>query len=239
MPSKRREPSKKVNRRQARRSVGPYANDPILKETVDNLNNLRILCLALHMKLHNAGRNTGDRNLDEKTSWAWAADVCESLAINTGSVRSSIIPHDHITDPVWPDPNPVNGATIDTYKWYILSWTRLESQLFGAMMTFYNLPTPKSAWTHAFIHDVLYEMSANGEDFIQAENSNGYKPAPIPIVGTPAPPQNQSTSPIVDSVQRLEFALHKLVQYHMQIATFIPAHLPKVVMRGRVAIFMK
>ena len=66
--------------------------------------------------------------MDPATSWAWAAEVCDSLATNTRNVRNAIHanPNDNITDPLWPEPGQVAGGNEAGYKSNILKWLRLS-----------------------------------------------------------------------------------------------------------------
>jgi hypothetical protein len=218
------------------------STDPVLDEIVLHLHELCDLGLALHKVLHGSnGTEPGKHILDERTSWAWSAEVCSAFAQNTKNVRDAIHDHDPghppYPDPLWPDPVAAPKTSEDVLKQEILKWMRLESQLFNAMMSFYGIKPPVPKVDHE-IHDILYKLSVNGGDFIDAENNGQYKGI-IGKVPTPPPPIQPSPKPIIDSLQDLEQRLHLLVQCHMQIATFIPQHLDKMVVRKRLLIFMK
>jgi len=220
------------------------STDPVKDEIVLHLHELCDLGLALHKMLHGSnGTEPGKHVLDEATSWAWAAEVCGAFAQNTKNVRDAIHDHDPghspYPDPVWPDPVAAPKTSVAVLKQDVLKWMRLESQMFNAMMSFYGIKPPAPKVDHE-IHDILYKLSVNCEYFIDAENNGQYKGL-IGKVLTPTPPTQPSLKPIIDSLQDLEQRLHLLVQSHMQIATFIPQHLDKMVVstRKRTLNFMK
>ena len=67
----------------------------------------------------------------------------------------------------------------------------------------------------------------NQNEFIDSENQKEYHDYPISYLDPPAPPTgSQGTDyPPVMALHRIQLALHRLLQAHMQVASFVPIHL--------------
>lgn len=203
-----------------------------LQQMVDLLNETSTGCLTLHKNLHG---KQGDAIPvkpvvlnDQPTSLLWAADLADNLATNTSNVRNEIRVHDKIYEQqVWPDSGPMVSGDQDALLQTIIMWLQMESMLFKAMITFYPIQINVPHKDCATVHDVLNELATNAVAFINAENNTFYAGDPIDVVQPPQPPVDGSAGPgsVVYSLGHLEQSLHRLVQTHMQIATFIPAHL--------------
>ena len=162
--------------------------------------------------------------LDVPTSAYWSA-----YNLN---VMKAIMAHDSISEQdLWPDPRPLSTIDYMELGRTISVWLQLEDQIFQALNSFYTPPSDNYAnyqdntsvpvsW-----HDALQKLAIQAIDFIQSENTAGYNPpiGIIPIMGKPVDGVDQST--LIPSLQGMELGFHRLVQGHMQIATFIPKHL--------------
>jgi hypothetical protein len=170
--------------------------------------------------------------LDVPTSAYWSASLINNLAANNLNVMKAIMAHDSISEQdLWPDPRPLSTIDYMELGRTISVWLQLEDQIFQALNSFYTPPSDNYANysdntpTPAFWHDALQKLAVQAIDFIQSENSAGYNPTIgiIPILGKPVDSVDQST--LIPSLQSMELGFHRLVQGHMQIATFIPKHL--------------
>jgi hypothetical protein len=209
------------------------ALDPTkLQKIVDLVNQLAANCLKLRKHLH---KSKGDPILmppvtltDPTTSVQWSAELADNLAGNNANVRDSIWEHDKIRDQqIWPDPGFMASGGQDDLLNTIVMWLQMDVMLFEAMLTFYPIQLTLPHQDCPTMHDGLNELANNAVAFISVTNSGEYSSDPITIIPLPKPPADNSANPasMILLLAQLEHSMHKLVQGHMQIATFIPAHL--------------
>ena len=170
-------------------------------------------------------------NLDWPTSWFWSAYLINNVATNSLNVMKAIMKHDQIVEEdLWPDPRPLDTADGVELLRTIGVWIKMDEQIFQAVNSFYppadgsgagyNDSTP----TPVFVHDSLQKLAVQAIDFINSENIT-YSPRieVVPILGSPVDGIDSST--MIRSLQSIELGFHRLIQGHMQIASFIPKHL--------------
>jgi hypothetical protein len=213
------------------------------------MNNMIDNWLHFHYARHKKNPKTWTPvgNLDAASSLYWCAYLIDNLATNTLNVMKAIMAHDKIIEEdLWPDPRPLD--TTDTIELLrtIGVWIKMDEQIFQALNSFYplpdyagyndNTPAPVS------VHDALQKLAVQAIDFITAENTT-YSPRikVTPILGTPVDGIDNNT--IIPSLQSIELGFHRLIQEHMQIASFIPKHLTVLIKelkaKGDFNIFLK
>lgn len=170
--------------------------------------------------------------LSHEATWCkWTADLAENLAQNNLNVRDAIRIHDQILEQqIWPDPGYMASADADELLTTIFDWLKLNVGVFNAMLAMYPLVDvkPSEHAKCATIHDAFNELAQSAWWFIDKINhTDDYKKQKILLVEPPGPPPDNSVpdGSVLYSLARIEAAMHRFVQGHMQIATFIPAHL--------------
>ena len=168
-------------------------------------------------------------HLDAATSLYWSAYLIHNVATNNLNVIKAIMKHDNITEEdLWPEPRLlVTDEPIELQR-TITVWIKMDEQIFQALNSFY--PPAASSGYHdptpvpVEIHDAILKLAVQAIDFINAENTS-YSPRieVAPILGTPVDGIDNST--IIRSLQTIELGFHRLIQGHLQIASFIPKHL--------------
>ena len=168
---------------------------------------------------------------DEATYLKWTADLAENAADNNARVRDAIRIHDQIFEQqIWPDPSYMASADSSGLLATIDRWLKMDVGLYDAMLLQYNPLDPghpfpeKQVDKSDTIHDAFHKLAKNTCWFMNEINSVMWVGEPIDPPEAPSDGYGPSGSQIY-SLARLELALHRLVQGHMQIATFIPAHL--------------
>jgi hypothetical protein len=224
--------------------AGPTLNPQQVDNLLDQLNTLAAgaFTLRVYLKQQPTTKQSAVLN-DEATIFQWAATLAMNLAQNTENVRDAIRSHDQIYEQeTWPQPSYMPSATPDELLKTIIVWSYLDGWMFKAILDTYSMlrnpslpppPGPPGLVQHARCqkpHEAFNELALNAVDFIQGINNlPDYKYQKIPYVdaGQLVAPPDGSASPdsLTLSLAILELAMHRLVQAHMQIATFMPAHL--------------
>jgi hypothetical protein len=170
--------------------------------------------------------------LDQPTKLRWSADLAENLAQNNSNVRDAIRRHDKIWEQqIWPDPGYMASGSPEELIYTIEMWLRLDLKLFEAIFHLYGIdpehpvnpvpdPPPCSE-----LHDAFHVLALNGIVLIDRFNGGDYDDDKIDRSPCPKPPTSPAIGNEIYSLARLELALHRLAQGHMQILSFIPAHL--------------
>jgi hypothetical protein len=204
------------------------------KQIVRDLNYLSHLIGRFHSMIHKGVKPEEGHltKLDSLPSLYWAAALSQTLSDNTCKFRDSMKSNEVPEDKCWPEPDPIEDKKVDVSN----LWKTIQMTVSMELATFRNMTRqypnfPKYKWPRkrlSFIHDLLNEILLNTNAFIVAEKT--YL-APHPVHLKPPPPPPEDLLPIGSTERkeliRFEHGLRRYIEVHMQIATFIPAHLRK------------
>lgn len=205
--------------------------DGLKKKIIDDLNELSCLIGRFDYMIHGpAPEAAQSRFLDPLASVYWSADLAETLANNTSEFRDNLIIAEKIREGKvsWPEVEPIDSSVGDDDIWLTIQMTvSMELGTFQTMTSQYqNFGSFK--WDDrqplGTIHDLLHEILLNTNNFIASENNSSlFKNVPVQFEQPPAPiPPDGPERP---AIVKLEHELRRYIEIHMQIATFIPAHL--------------
>lgn len=209
----------------------PVEIDPASEKSIhDSLNDLASMVRNFHFFVHQKmPTDTTPMALATKeASLYWSAALAEALASNACSFRNGLKFNDEIDEQlVWPDPGPMSGDDVDDLLETIDMTARMESSTFRMMLTFYPIKKNLPYSPCKTIHDVLNQLVVNQNEFIDSENEKEYHDYPISYLDPPAAPTGSQGAdyPPVMALHRIQLALHRLLQAHMQVASFVPIHL--------------
>jgi hypothetical protein len=208
----------------------PVVDSAFEKSILDNLNDLASMMRDFHYFIHHKmPKNTPSVTLDtEEASLYWSAALAETLASNAISFRNGLKFNDEIDEQlVWPDPGPMSGDDVDNLLETVEMTGRMEASIFRLIMTFYPIKKKLSYTPRTTIHDVLYELVVNQNEYIDSENEKEYHDYPISYLDPPAAPSGSQGVGYshVFSLHRIQVSLHRFLQAYMQVMSFIPVHL--------------
>jgi hypothetical protein len=224
--------------------VGFVAHDPELTKVYMSIQgplyDCSLGCLRLHKYMskktkpdvHVKGPAAIDLGNDA-TSLFYSAALVNNVAANTRHVRDHIRRCEPIKDQdPWPEPASRQGDNQAVLWKSIGRWIDIELQLFAGILSLYPVPLAKDLFDkdddvtpQAQFHDELGRLADGGVQFITIENTNWnnnkfiIEPLPAPPVPNSMPDSSKDSSLV-----SLELGFHKLVQAHMEIASFMPAH---------------
>jgi len=220
------------------------AEDLFQQSTIQNLDALADLIWRMDAALHGSDGQASSNpsqslNLDPLTALFYAADLASVAAENAVRLRNGLKQNDQINEEdTWPSPRPLKKITDTVDLWRTISMTSLmDSKTFEMITTFYKkFPSSSSGRNpQTTLHGVLLELVLIGIKFMEAEKKakefpyhavHIEQPPPVPTPKTPG-------SSALPALQKLECSLRRMLQAHMQMAVFIPAHLRHAVATAR------
>jgi hypothetical protein len=219
------------------------AEDPFQQSTIQNLDALADLIWRMDAALHGsdgqASANPSQSlNLDPLTALFYAAELAFVAAENAVSLRNGLKQNDQINEEdTWPNPRPLT-ITDPVDLWRTISMTSLmDSRTFEMITTFYKkFPSSSSGRKpETTLHGVLLELVLIGIRFMEAEKKAKEFPYRAVHIEQPPPMPTPKApgSSAMPALQKLECSLRRMLQAHMQMAVFIPAHLRHAVATAR------